>query len=371
MVYMLYFAIFFIASFFDFKSDKCLRQYIVLLLFIYSIIFIGLRFHTGSDWFLYTKYYNVVDWENQKYGFGFKSLNILCKKIFNDYYAMQFLSSMFFIYSAFHFFTKNTRYPIAAFIISICLYFGDLYMSQIRQSLAIGIILLGSDYIFEKKLKQYLCVILCASLFHITALLAFPLYFLRMKLNKHIRVLVILFALLCIVKKAIPMQILNLIANFFPGQIGKLAIKYLSNPLFSHGSELSSGLYFYARFLLALFIVLFYKPKYAKDYIFINCLTLSCFIISFSLTISVVRRVEYYYAFFAILGYFKLLDIDIIKNKHFFILYYMLFIVFFFFPFAKYRKGSENSRYIPYYNYLNYPSEAEYRKDWYEIDILK
>ena len=209
-IYFVYLGVFCLISFLDFKSDKCLRQFSIFCLFFFSIIFIGLRFHTGSDWYGYIKYYNAVDWHNNQYGLGYQILNLFCKNIFNDYYAVQFFSSLFFIYAVFHFYLTNMKYSILGIIISISMYFNDLYMSQVRQSIAIGIILLFSDYIYQRKFLHFLCGILLAMSFHITAILALPIYFFTIKTSKVMKIGGVLFGILCLLKRSLPILFLTL-----------------------------------------------------------------------------------------------------------------------------------------------------------------
>ena len=370
IIYFIYLGTFCLCSFFDFKSDKYLRQFSILSIFFFSIIFIGLRFHTGSDWYGYIRYYNSVDWQNNQYGIGFQILNIFCKRFFDDYYAVQFFASLFFIYSVFHFYLKNAKYPILGIIISISLYFNDIYMSQVRQSIAIGIILLFSDFIFQKKFLLFLFGIILGLSFHITAIIALPIYFFRIRTPKTIKVCGVLFGFLCILKKSIPISLLVLGAKLLPGSYGDLIIKYVTNPMFLHGSTGRS--YFFAKLLLGLLVILFINPKTEKDQVYLNCLVLSCVLSSFSLSFSLFRRIEFYFGFFTILAYLKILDLKLFKEKNIRILMFLLLMTFFIIPYIKNRLAKPTpmndapKRYKPYYNYLNYPDGAQYRKDWCE-----
>ena len=370
IIYFVYLGTFCLCSFFDFKSDKYLRQFCIFSMFFFSIIFIGLRFHTGSDWYGYIRYYNSVDWDNNKYGIGYQILNIFCKSLFDDYYAVQFFASLFFIYSVFHFYLKNTHYPILGIIISISLYFNDIYMSQVRQSIAIGIILLFSDFIFQRKFLPFLFGVILGISFHITAIIALPIYFFRIKTPKTMKICGVIFGLLCILKKSIPISLLILGAKFLPGIYGNLVIKYITNPMFLHGS--TGGSYFFAKLLLGLLIILFLNPNTEEDQVYLNCLVFSSILSSFSLAFSLFRRIEFYFGFFTIIAYLKVLNLNFFKEKYFKMLAFLLLMFFFIIPYTKNRLAKPTpmndapKRYVPYYNYLNYPNGAQYRKDWCE-----
>ena len=84
------------------------------------------------------------------------------------------------------------------------------------------------------------------------------------------------------------------------------------------------------------------------------------------------RRLEFYFGFFSIIAYLKVLDLKLIKERNIKVLAYLLLMTFFIIPYVKNRlekvspTNDAPKRYNPYYNYLNYPEEAKYRKDWNE-----
>lgn len=129
------------------------RVYLFCLLLI-TIFFCGLRFYTGADWSGYIEYFETASWENDLYEPGYKLLNVLCKIIFQNYYFVQFLASVFYVVSVFYFCRKNTKHYFTAIMLSILFSFEGLLMSQVRQSIAISILLLGSNYLFYYKTLQ-------------------------------------------------------------------------------------------------------------------------------------------------------------------------------------------------------------------------
>ncbi|HGF7808551.1 EpsG family protein [Enterococcus faecium] len=83
--------------------------------------------------------------------------------------------------------------PLSYFIY-MCFFFPQT-LNITRQSLAVAIILLGYQYIVERKLIRYLLIVFIASGFHISALLALPLYLLinkKKEINSWIAIILIL-----------------------------------------------------------------------------------------------------------------------------------------------------------------------------------
>ena len=65
-------------------------------------------------------------------------------------------------------------------------FFGPM-MSQIRQNIALGIVLIAIPYIFKKKFIKYELIIFIAFLFHKTAIICTLFYFVRFCLFYKIR----------------------------------------------------------------------------------------------------------------------------------------------------------------------------------------
>ena len=375
MIYIVFLSLFFFASFLDFGRDLTFRKLSVFYLFIFACFFIGFRFHTGNDWSGYIRYFNTVTFSNAKYGLGFKLLNISCKYLFSDYYSVQFISTLFFLFVTFHFFHKYSNYPMLGIFIFISFYFVDLYMAQLRQSIAIGILVLGIDFVIKNKPWFFLLTVIIASLFHITAVFAVLIYFTRFKYPSFVNIFFIIFSLVNIFSRSITLKIMMLGAKVISGKIGDLIIYYITNPMFLHGQKTGSGVYFFLKLIFAFFIIVCIKPKTIMDNCEKNSLTISCFITSLAFSFSILRRLEYYFGFLSVLCYLKFFDFKFVRSKKVFIIFYMIFALFFFLPFYKQRTTNvydsrsgemTQERWLPYYNYLNYPIKAIYRKDWNE-----
>lgn len=373
-IYLSFLSLFIISAFFDYSHKQLLFNKIVLFyLLTFSLSFIGLRYYTGADWSSYMKYFERVDWSNKKYGFGYKLLNIICKYIFNNYFAVQFFSTLVFILSIEKFVKQYSRYPFLTWFLIISLFFRNLFMCQVRQSLAISIILLGTHFLLKRKIFTYILFVFIATLFHTTALFGFLSIFFLIPLPKWIRIMLCLVGLIFVKYTNLPIALLGFIAEHFMGNAGKIAAKYINSAYFAKGGNVSSGTYFLANQMLNIIIVCLYKPKNRRDNFFINALVLYSVITACTLSFELFNRVAYYYEFYAIIGYTRLFDISIIKNnKNLYALILMLFLTFFTIPYVKAfdpnRKGYSgrplNQQWIPYYNVFLHPDYANQRKDW-------
>lgn len=120
---------------------------------------------------------------SKPYGYsemGFYYIGIFVKTFTSNltfYFLVVALLSFFFLYKAFD---KYCLYPI----FGVCAYISRFYLNrnfvQIRAGLSYAIILLAVQYITKKDWKRYFAWVFVAYLFHHSALIAIPLYFLCM-----------------------------------------------------------------------------------------------------------------------------------------------------------------------------------------------
>lgn len=376
MIYIFFLLLFVAASFLDIsRRQVAIKKVTALYLMIIAVCFIGLRYYTGADWSGYIRYFNKVDWSDRTYGFGYKVLNILSRSIIDDYYFCQFIATCIFCLSIYRFYKKTSEYFFLSLFLAVVLYFSSLFMAQVRQSLAIAVLLFGSNYLIDGKRIKYAVCVLVAALFHMTAVFALVCLLLRLRIPKFLQIMGILLGFVLIRFPNLTIQFLLLLSNFVTGAYHDLIIGYLNSQKFGRGAELNSGLFFYAKQLLALLIIMFYKPRNNLDTIALNALILSCFIHNAAISFLMFDRLEPYVGFYAIIGWTRLLDIRLVKeNKNIFFMVLIVFITFFAFSFYRNRTNHSVSKvtgrdlqygYVPYYNVFFHPEGAK-RKDWNE-----
>ena len=108
---------------------------------------------------------------------GFIYLNKLLVQITSEFQWLVILTAVFLSISIGIFVYKNARDPFLALLFFITLGLFQFSLSGIRQTIAIAITLMSMELIKKRKLVWFLGVIMLAALFHKSALLFFPAYF--------------------------------------------------------------------------------------------------------------------------------------------------------------------------------------------------
>lgn len=165
-------------------NTKKINVYDIILLLI-LILVCGLRDGVGTDYGLYKFYYNNID-QNSRFEIGFRFLIELANKVGISYNTFLILISAITITLFYIAIKKYSSKPAASIFFFVALGYYAYSFNIIRQMLAIAITLYGINYIKEKKFLKYLVLILVASLFHSTALIMIPVYFLlKLKNNRN------------------------------------------------------------------------------------------------------------------------------------------------------------------------------------------
>jgi hypothetical protein len=340
------------------------------------ILFIGLRYNTGSDWKMYITAFkemptlgNYHHWE-----YGFFLISNIFHFIFGNYYVLQFATTCFICLSACKLFKQHSEFPVLLMPIFFFLFFDGILMAQVRQSIALGIIALGSKYIFNHKFIPFLCVIAAACLFHISAIMAIPLYFLNKNFGRIVPVIVILIAQIFYFFPEIIFSFIRFVAPYLPERLSKLAEGYLTTA-FAEKAVFGTGIYYLATVLLVVLLLLFVKPKNDKETFFMNTLMIAFVIKGLSTGVFIMERFQAYYLLFGMMAYPCLLSVRLKRIKGTAVAFALCLCVFFSVPFFKLLTSTKisnltgrptNYSYVPYYNALYHPLEATKRKDWEE-----
>ena len=136
-----------------------------------------------SSFLDYTPTISELTQYSQPFGYaemGFYYIGVVVKTFTSNvaiYFLVVALLSFFFLYKAFD---KYCLYPI----FGVCAYISRFYLNrnfvQIRAGLSYAIILMAVQYITKRDWKRYFAWVFVAYLFHHSALIAVPLYFLCM-----------------------------------------------------------------------------------------------------------------------------------------------------------------------------------------------
>ncbi len=213
------------------------KRYLNGLTFAILLLFIGLRYKVGADWYQYFTYYNSVEslstiifsWRDAPYFYyhpwepAFKLLCVIVKSLGLSFQGLVFVVSAFNLYSLNRFLRKHLNNEMCIFLIL----FISLNMLRefdiLRQSLAFYIILFAYDYI-NKSFFKYLGICIIACFFHISAIVFIPAYFLfNLKLNRKFLILTfILFSCTLILKLKFLTIIVDVFEKILPGGFSEL-----------------------------------------------------------------------------------------------------------------------------------------------------
>lgn len=176
---------------FDTKKKVLPSYFFIIPSFVLLFIISAFRGDFTTDYTNYTVLFKKINW----FGFsdvfaifdhevGFLFLNRLIG-VFTDNAVYLFAITTFIIlfgfYHQFNKYSVNIWLSILMFV-TVGSYYASFNIT--RQILAVAIIFMGSRYLYERKFFKYLGVALVASLFHMTALIMVPFYFI---LNLRIR----------------------------------------------------------------------------------------------------------------------------------------------------------------------------------------
>jgi hypothetical protein len=340
-------------------------------------LFIGLRYKTGRDWGNYIRLFESIP-RNRSDGIepGYLWLNKGIYYTTGNYFVLQFIATFVILYAYYRFLKKHARFPIFSFCLFFMFFFSDILMSQVRQSIAMGIILFGAVNIFERKFMKYLFYILLASLFHISDICAIQIYFLYNFFGKLLPIFLLLLCSLSYFSHDLISFLVTMMAPYLPGQLGLIALGYSNSEIFSKTAEFGTGVGYISKLLMTIFILCICKSRDKKMWFFINCMIVAQMISSVATGFSIIQRLRAYYLMFGIMGYENLFSVFSFKKiSSLFYIYLCIIVLFFALPFFKDRivhiydelTGRDiQYNYIPYYNVFYHPREAEFRTDWNE-----
>jgi hypothetical protein len=183
-----YVLLFLLASFLFFipSNEKPGIGFYVFL--IVAILFSGLRDMIGGyDVYIYAEVYEIPTSQIMKFPtfeIGFRWFYYLLRQISDNRYFMFFICAVLIMAS--HFFTVKKHSPIIYFSLFIlfCKFFLMSFV-YLRQGIAMGIIWFSIGYILKKDFLRFGFLIILAFLFHKSAIIFLPIYFIaNIKFNQ-------------------------------------------------------------------------------------------------------------------------------------------------------------------------------------------
>lgn len=271
---------------------------------IFLTLFAGLRFNVGADYLSYEYIFKTIK-SNQS--IKIEPLYWLINKILPNYILVcSFVAflSLYFIFKFINYLDEKNFYFILFGYVSI--YYLQWNMSTVRQGLAISIFLYSTIYLFEKKYKKYLFLILIGGLFHkslFLALLIYPIFKLKIK-DKY---LIISFFCLFIFRKEI-FRVLEFLILKYRISYSSYVLGFVKNQLLSSGIKKT----FIIRALIYLSISYLSQKKILKtNYKIYVIKKIACFLMLSNLILqsygNVAVRAVKPYEVFIVLSFFYLI----------------------------------------------------------------
>lgn len=336
------------------SGEQCL--FLFAALFLYCLA--AFRYQTGRDWQNYIKYFLVCDRAvvfsgKEVIGFepGFANLNIIFKKLTNNFYFLQVFIISFSCFSVFTNIYKRSAYPLFTLLLYVLLFYFKTDMAQTRQHIAMAILICGQKFIYEKKLAYWAIVTLAAMSFHISAVVAFPLYFTSRTVvgNKVAVLLLVVEVFITYFGSAVVSLSLSLVGKlpFVPARLSMILLRYVER--YDVGRFSSAGLAILMRYVFTILITMIYvfKKEKSENHFFLNFM-IATIVNAMGQNFTELFRIANYFFICgnALCTYNLLIDSKSFFKKLGVIRYFvcLMFLVFTFMAFSK---------------------------DWYQIDFMK
>ncbi|MCL6528444.1 MAG: EpsG family protein [Thermaceae bacterium] len=322
------------------ESDYKLYRKFFLLSVLFTLIFISTFFKSLSvDYINYVREINVIFFNKSLYSYTLEPTFYLLV-LMSQLFFHENITFIFFIYSIlgislkFFSFNKLSYYPLFSVIIYSLSYYWLHDFTQIRAGVASAIFLCSIQDIFERNFFKFLLKIIFATLFHYSAILYFPLYFIynrKLELIYYLLPIIGLFSILTNLSS----DFLSIIIKFLPFFIQvKLGIYIdLSNKhFFPHTNVFNL---FYTSLLILFYFLIFTTRKKLKiDLIFyLKILSVSIFSFYFFSSIPVLAfRISELYDIVILILFPNV--ISIYKEKYVFFVFFFFYFLLYFINFA-------------------------------------
>ena len=269
MLYCLF--LLFIFLFSILTEDKILRGNISLIFtficFVFLITLITNRGDIGFDTEIYKAYFYsstdnfkglIYNYTHSRHEPGYLTIQFINRKIINHHVFHFFvigLLSMIFIFLSVR---KYTTYIYIALGLYFLRFFFLRDLNQIRAGLALAIVLYNIENINDKNVRKFYFYTILAALFHKTALLLIPFYYLNTFLTNRgsVKLITILFLSFCF-------SFIN-VKNF----LNEIIVKYIpSASSYTQGYLSESGNVFsiIVLYQVVLFMIFVLSEKYLKN----------------------------------------------------------------------------------------------------------
>jgi len=265
--------------------------------FMVIFLFLALRYEYGNDYLAYLDIFNDVNTdtsfsifdESSRYELGWV---VLCR-LFDPLGFFAMIAALALINCVVYYrFVKKYVVPqyywLAVFLYVFSPGFMLTHATAMRQSLALIMFIVSLDYLFKKDIIRYALCISLAALFHTSALILFPVYFLGLvnwKINNISIIGIFAFLLFLLFFGS---RYISEVNQFISTYFDKYAI-------YQKGSEIGSGIGMMFSLCLLLLILYYDRYQMKETALLFKIAILGYFIIPFALMISALGRIGMYF----------------------------------------------------------------------------
>ncbi|WP_368665171.1 EpsG family protein [Sporosarcina sp. P29] len=303
------------------KNNEKIKSLFVLFATSLLIIVLSLRSYTiGADVPTYLTYFSSMSQYStfdslmlgHRFESGYKILNKLIS-IFttNNQLFLMVIACIAIIPIGITIY-KHSKMPFLSFTLYITLNYYSFTFSGLRQAISYAIIFNSYSYIQERKIFKFILSVLIASLFHQSALIFLPAYFLvKIKINKFTIISILLFNVMIFTFRQ---QIFAIFINFFYEDYGIVESKSFKWMLLC-ALIVIVGLFFYKKVI---------SISQSNNALYI-LLIIGVSLMIFALVGTNIMRISNYYYMFVILFIPEI--INVIKDKRLVLLIVYVLIV--------------------------------------------
>ena len=274
--YYLFFGFLFCISFFDLikndiQSKEKVEKILFFILWLVLIFFIGFRYKMANDWYNYENLVKQVEPLNEvlfgntpnfrslqdvEYGFRIllSTVNLFFDPDEGSLQALTVFVSIFCYTVLLNFTRKQAIIPYKFIFLSVFISLSIFReFDVLRQSIALYIFLLSIKY-FNNSFIKYSLLNLVGAMFHVSAIIFIPLYFLfRLKFSRPaIFVILALYMFSMVTRFSIVTSLISFLSNYFPELVLVRKLYFTSFEFETAGSFSVVGVV-YGIFLLLLF----------------------------------------------------------------------------------------------------------------------
>lgn len=328
-------------------------------------LFFCFGYMTGTDWKTYEFWYDHLDFNRFYYGYmnepGYYVYMMIMKKLGIPFWPyLIFTKSLLFLLV----FKSMYEYSKESVWLSLMYYlpwFGLYFFidNPLRNCIAVGIFMISTKYIIERKFWKFFWLTLLAASFHLTALFAFLVYPVLMRDVKK-WVYAVLFLIINIVFMNRDMLI-NLITSLFgmiPFLQNKVITYFLMDSVFTQGKVFSFGMIWQT----ALFVLVLLNKERIVNQIgekfglfAFNAAMIYFLLVRFTMTVEIFMRFQLYFSVYVCVC-IGLVVLSFEWRSRLLYLSVLLLVS----SYVCFDRVTSSGRYIPYSNVVQYTLKGEF-----------